>query len=100
MKHAASARHEQRGHCHVNRKNRIRSGELTPQLSPSATLPWLGCRGTRLLKSSTGSTKKINAGLNDPKVVVRFASLGTPVLSGSAADFGTLIADQTEKWGR
>jgi hypothetical protein len=35
----------------------------------------------------------------DPKVVVRFASLGTPVLSGSAADFGTLIADETEKWG-
>jgi len=44
--------------------------------------------------------KEINAGLNDPKVVVRFASLGTPVLSGSAADFGTLIADETEKWGR
>jgi hypothetical protein len=27
-------------------------------------------------------------------------SMGAPVLAGSAADFGKLIADETEKWGK
>jgi len=30
----------------------------------------------------------------------RFADLGAEVLSGSPADFGTLIAAETEKWGK
>jgi tripartite-type tricarboxylate transporter receptor subunit TctC len=43
--------------------------------------------------------KQINAGFADPKTKARLADLGT-VLSGSPADFGRLIADETEKWGK
>ena len=44
--------------------------------------------------------KEINAGLADPKLKARFAELGSPVLPGSPADFGKLIADDTEKWAK
>ena len=43
---------------------------------------------------------EINAGLADPKLTARLADLGGTVLSGSPADFGKLIADETEKWGK
>src|SRR5215813_620692 len=43
---------------------------------------------------------EINAGLADPKLKARFADLGGMVLPGSVADFGKLIADDTEKWGK
>ena len=42
---------------------------------------------------------EINAGLADPKIKARFASLGGTVLPGSPDDFGKLIRDETEKWG-
>jgi tripartite-type tricarboxylate transporter receptor subunit TctC len=41
-----------------------------------------------------------NAGLADPKMKARLAELGAMVLPGSVADFGRLIADETEKWGK
>src|SRR5262245_14588649 len=44
--------------------------------------------------------KETNAGLADPKVKARIADLGGSVLRGSPADFGRLIADETEKWGK
>jgi tripartite-type tricarboxylate transporter receptor subunit TctC len=43
---------------------------------------------------------EINAGLADPKVEARLGDLGGTVLMGSPADFGKLIADETEKWGK
>jgi tripartite-type tricarboxylate transporter receptor subunit TctC len=42
----------------------------------------------------------INAGLADPKVKARLADLGATTLGGSPADFGKLIAEETEKWGK
>jgi tripartite-type tricarboxylate transporter receptor subunit TctC len=42
----------------------------------------------------------INAGLASPVVKARLADLGMRVLSGSPGDFGKLIADETEKWGK
>ena len=42
----------------------------------------------------------VNASLADPKVKARLADLGATTLGGSSADFGKLIADETEKWGR
>jgi len=44
--------------------------------------------------------KEINAGLVDPRMKARFADIGGTVLPGSPADFGKLIAEETEKWGK
>jgi tripartite-type tricarboxylate transporter receptor subunit TctC len=44
--------------------------------------------------------KEINAGLADPKIKARFADLGVTPLVVSPADFGRLIAEETEKWGK
>jgi tripartite-type tricarboxylate transporter receptor subunit TctC len=44
--------------------------------------------------------EKINAGLADLKLKARFTDLGGAVMTGSPDDFGKLIADETEKWGK
>jgi tripartite-type tricarboxylate transporter receptor subunit TctC len=44
--------------------------------------------------------KEINSGLADPKMIARLADLGGTALPGSPADFGKLIADETEKWAK
>ena len=44
--------------------------------------------------------KEINAGLSNPKMKARLADLGGTVLPGTPADFGKLIADETEKWAK
>jgi tripartite-type tricarboxylate transporter receptor subunit TctC len=43
---------------------------------------------------------EINAALADTRMKARLADLGNTVLPGSPADFGKLIADETEKWAR
>jgi len=42
----------------------------------------------------------INAGLADPKIKARLAEMGGMLLAGSPADFGKLIAEETDKWGQ
>jgi tripartite-type tricarboxylate transporter receptor subunit TctC len=42
----------------------------------------------------------INAALADPALKTRIADLGGTALIGSPADFGRLIAEETEKWGK
>src|SRR5262245_57543978 len=44
--------------------------------------------------------KEINAGLADPRMQARLSDLGGTMLAGSPADFGMLIAEETEKWGK
>ena len=44
--------------------------------------------------------KAVNDALADPKLKVRLADLGGTTIPGSPADFGKLIADETEKWGK
>jgi tripartite-type tricarboxylate transporter receptor subunit TctC len=44
--------------------------------------------------------REINAVIADPKMKAKLADLGGTVLSGSPADFGKLIADETDKWGK
>ena len=44
--------------------------------------------------------KEINAILAEPAAKARFAELGAFLLPGTAADFGKLLADETEKWGK
>jgi tripartite-type tricarboxylate transporter receptor subunit TctC len=44
--------------------------------------------------------REINAALADPKIKARLADLGLTVLPGSPADFGNLIAEETDKWAK
>jgi len=41
---------------------------------------------------------EINAGLADPRTKQRLTAMGGTILAGSPADFGRLIAEETEKW--
>jgi len=43
---------------------------------------------------------EINAGLADPKLKARLADLGGRTLAGPPAEFGNLIAEEIEKWGK
>jgi len=43
---------------------------------------------------------EVNAGLADPKIEERLADLGGIPMPMSPAEFGKLIADETEKWGK
>jgi tripartite-type tricarboxylate transporter receptor subunit TctC len=44
--------------------------------------------------------REINAGLADPTINARLADMGGMPLPGSPADYGKLIAGETEKWGK
>jgi len=44
--------------------------------------------------------KEINAALADPNMKARLADLGGIALTGSPRDFGKLIVEETEKWGK
>jgi tripartite-type tricarboxylate transporter receptor subunit TctC len=44
--------------------------------------------------------QEINAALADPNMQTRLAELGSTALPGSPGDFGKLIAEETEKWGK
>jgi tripartite-type tricarboxylate transporter receptor subunit TctC len=43
---------------------------------------------------------EINAGLTDPRLKTRLADMGETGLGGSPAQFGKLIAEETEKWAK
>ena len=43
--------------------------------------------------------REINAGLADPMIEAQLTDMGGVPLSGSPADYGKLISDETEKWG-
>jgi len=43
---------------------------------------------------------EINAGLSDPRIMARLAELGGTMIRGSPAEFGRLIAEETEKWAK
>ena len=63
---------------------------------------WAGIGAPRDTPAQIVATlnREINAVLADPKIVARLSELGAAVLTGSSADFGRLIAAETEKWGR
>jgi tripartite-type tricarboxylate transporter receptor subunit TctC len=44
--------------------------------------------------------REINAAIADPGMKARLAALGGEPLPGSPAEFGKLIAEETEKWGK
>jgi tripartite-type tricarboxylate transporter receptor subunit TctC len=63
---------------------------------------WLGISAPRNTPTEIIDklNKEINAGLADTKIKARLADLGSTVLSGSPADFGNLLANETEKWAK
>jgi tripartite-type tricarboxylate transporter receptor subunit TctC len=44
--------------------------------------------------------KAVNEAIADPKLKARLAELGGILMPGSPAEFGKLIAEETEKWGK
>ena len=44
--------------------------------------------------------RHINAALADPAIKARLANLGSTMLPGSPADYGMLLANETEKWAK
>jgi tripartite-type tricarboxylate transporter receptor subunit TctC len=44
--------------------------------------------------------REINAALSDPRIKARLADLGGLILSGSSTDFGKVLAEEVEKWGK
>jgi tripartite-type tricarboxylate transporter receptor subunit TctC len=44
--------------------------------------------------------RAVNAALADPRMKARFADIGGEALAGSPAEFGKLIGEETEKWGK
>jgi tripartite-type tricarboxylate transporter receptor subunit TctC len=73
--------------------------EFVPGLEASQ---WYGLAAPKETPAAIVDTlsKEINAGLADPNMKARLAKLGGMVLPGSPADFGKLIADETEKWNK
>jgi tripartite-type tricarboxylate transporter receptor subunit TctC len=74
-------------------------GDFVPGYEAS-TWQGLGAPGNTPAEIVGKLNKEINAALSEPKTKARLADLGGTVLSGSPADFGRLIADETEKWGK
>ena len=74
-------------------------GEFVPGYEAS-TLFGLGAPKNTPTEIVDKLNKEINAALADPKIKARLADLDGTVLGGSPADFGKLIAEEIEKWGK
>jgi tripartite-type tricarboxylate transporter receptor subunit TctC len=74
-------------------------GELLPGYEASS---WYGVGAPRNTPAEIIEklNREINSALVDPRMKVRLAELGGTILAGSSDDFGKLIADETEKWGK
>ena len=74
-------------------------GDFVPGYEASG---WFGVGSPRNTPSEIIDklNKEINAALADPKLKTRLADLGGDVLALSPGEFGKLIADETEKWGK
>jgi tripartite-type tricarboxylate transporter receptor subunit TctC len=74
-------------------------GEFVPGYEASA---WFGLGAPKKTPAEIVNrlNKEINAALVDSKIRAALAEMGGTVLPGSPADFGKLIADETEKWAK
>jgi tripartite-type tricarboxylate transporter receptor subunit TctC len=73
--------------------------DFVPGFEASATTGIGAPRGTPDAIIET-INKAVNSAFGDPAMKARLADTGGVSLPGSAADFGRLIADETEKWGK
>jgi len=83
--------------------------EVAPDLPPVGdfvpgyeTSQWYGmCAPARTPAEIIGKlNKEINAGISDATMKTRLAALGGEPLPGTPAEFGKLIAEETEKWAK
>jgi tripartite-type tricarboxylate transporter receptor subunit TctC len=74
-------------------------GDFLPGFEASA---WNGVGAPRSTSAEIIDklNKAINAGLADPAIKARLAELGAAELTGSPAEFGKVVATDTEKWGK
>jgi tripartite-type tricarboxylate transporter receptor subunit TctC len=74
-------------------------GDFVPGYEASA---WLGLSASKNTPPEIIDklNREINAGLADPKIKTRLAEQGGTAISGSAADYRKLFADETEKWAK
>ena len=83
--------------------------EVAPDLPPVGdfvpgyeTSQWYGmCAPAKMPAEIIGKlNKEINAAIADPGMKTRLAALGGEPLPGTPAEFGKLIAEETEKWAK
>ena len=83
--------------------------EVLPELPPVADFvpgyeasQWYGISAPKNTPAEIVGklNREINAGIADLKMKARFAAIGGEPLPGSAGEFGRLIAEETEKWGK
>ncbi len=74
-------------------------GEFVPGYEASQ---WYGIGAPRATPAGIVDrlNKEINAGIADPAMKARFAAIGGEPLAGAPAEFGKLVAEETEKWGK
>jgi tripartite-type tricarboxylate transporter receptor subunit TctC len=72
-------------------------GEFVPGYEASS---WFGVTAPKDTPAAVIDllNREINAALADSAIVARFTALGGTPLAGSPADFGKLIAEESEKW--
>jgi tripartite-type tricarboxylate transporter receptor subunit TctC len=74
-------------------------GEFLPGYEASS---WYGIGAPRATPPDIIDTlnRAMNAGLADPRLKTRLGELGGMMLGGTPAEFGKLMADETEKWAK
>jgi tripartite-type tricarboxylate transporter receptor subunit TctC len=74
-------------------------GEFVPGYEASS---WYGIGAPMGTPAEIVATlnREINAALTDAKMKAKFADIGADALTGSPAEFGQLIAEETEKWAK
>ena len=83
--------------------------EVLPELPPIAdfvpgyeAINWWGIAAPKATAQDVIDklNREINTAFADPRIKARLFDLGGPPLAGSPAEFGKLIADETEKWAK
>jgi tripartite-type tricarboxylate transporter receptor subunit TctC len=74
-------------------------GEFLPGFEAST---WLGIGAPKNTPADLIEklNKEVNAGLVDPSMTAQLTASGNDVFASSPADFGRLIVEETEKWGK
>src|SRR5262245_15776581 len=84
---------------HALNTNQARRGSRIPGYEASS-LYGIGAPRNTPAEIIDKLNTEVNAALADPKMRARLAARGGTPLPGSPAQFGKLIVDETEKWGK